>query len=159
MSDSLIGRKSISCTLTGHRKLGKGFDIVQLERAVDDVINKGVTIFYCGMATGFDLIAAKVVLERKSGNRDIKLIACVPCPDQERYYTLNEKKIYSEVLNACDEVKLVSEKYFNGCMLVRDRFMVDNCETVLAYLDGRNEGGTAYTVRYARCLDRRIYII
>ena len=159
MSDSLIGKKDISCALTGHRKLGEGFDIAKLEKAVDDVVERGVYIFYCGMATGFDLIAAKVVLERKKNNNSIKLIACVPCPYQERYYPADEKKCYKEVLNSCDEVKLVSEKYFNGCMLVRDRFMVDNCETVLAYLDGRKEGGTAYTVRYARCLDRRIYII
>lgn len=159
MSYNLIDKKNISCALTGHRKLGESFDISLVERAIDSFIGEGILNFYCGMAMGFDLIAAKVVLERKKSNPEIKLIACVPCPNQDKYYSAEEKKKYGELLKSCDEVKLLSEKYFNGCMLVRDRFMVDSCGHLIAYLAGRNEGGTAYTVRYAKCLDRRIYVI
>ena len=49
---------------------------------------------------------------------------------------------------AADKVIYVSETYYNGCMLVRNRRLVDNSSVCVAYLTHAG-GGTAYTVRYA----------
>lgn len=129
-----------------------------LKTAVERLISEGVENFYCGMAMGFDLIAAEVVLEEKKLHPDVKLIACVPCPDQQKRYPAEDKEKYERILPLCDKVEIVSDCYYRGCMLTRDRFMVDNCSRVLAYMD-RNDGGTAYTVGYAKSKSKQIYIM
>ena len=138
--------------------MGKSFDLSMLKTAVERLILQGFENFYCGMAMGFDLIAAEVVLDAKKFYPHVKLIACVPCPDQQRSYPEEEKKKYERLLPLCDKVEILSDHYYRGCMLARDRFMVDNCSCVLAYMD-RNDGGTAYTVRYAKSKNKQIYIM
>lgn len=155
MSDNLIAN---SCAFTGHREIGFGFDIGLLMNTVEKFINEGIVRFYCGMAMGFDLIAADVVLEMKKLYPDVQLIACVPCPNQERYYPENEKNKYKRILAQCDKVEVLSDGYYNGCMFVRDRFMVDNSNRVLAYMN-KPVGGTAYTVKYAKSKKKEVYLI
>lgn len=158
MSDSLVKDCACSCAFTGHRKMGESFDINLLNRAVDDLISKGYVNFYCGMAMGFDLIAAGVVLQAKKNHPQIKLIACVPCPKQQKYFPSEEKDKYERIISLCDKVEILSEKYYKGCMLARDRFMVDNSGCVLAYMN-KTDGGTAYTVKYAKSKNKEIFII
>lgn len=158
MPYNLSIESSRSCAFTGHRIMGKNFRLSMLQLAVESLIAEGVENFYCGMAMGFDLIAAEVVLEKKKVHSHVRLIACVPCPDQQKKYPAEEKEKYERILPLCDKVELVSEHYYKGCMLTRDRFMVDNCSRVLAYMD-RNDGGTAYTVTYAKSKNKNIYIM
>ena len=150
--------KDISCAFTGHRQMGENFNPTLFKQTVEQFILQGIKYFYCGMAMGFDLIAADVVLELKEKYPHVVLIACVPCPDQEKNFPTEEKEKYKRILPLCDKVARLSESYYRGCMLARDRFMVDNCHRVLAYLD-RQDGGTAYTVRYAKSKKRDIYIM
>lgn len=54
-------------------------------------------------------------------------------------------------MERCDERVVLHERYETGCMFERNRYMVDRCDMVLAYLRGACEkGGTYYTVRYAQ---------
>ena len=158
MSDSL-NKYKLSCALTGHRRIGGGLDVSKLNQTIESVIEQGTVSFYCGMAIGFDLIAAAAVLECKKKHPKVKLIACIPCPEQDKYYSSSEREKYRNILQQCDDVIIVNERYFDGCMLVRDRFMVDNCEKIIAYFDGRSDGGTAYTVKYAKSKNREIIIV
>lgn len=157
MSDNLNKEKDLSCAFTGHRIIREDFNSLLFERTVENLITQGVTTFYSGMAMGFDLIAADAVLKEKERNSQIKLIACVPCPEQQRNYPLTEKKKYERIIALCDEVVILSERYYKGCMLARDRYMVDNCDVVLAYMN-KLDGGTAYTVRYAQSKRKKIFI-
>lgn len=145
------------CAFTGHRNLKDDFDLGVLKETIEGTINDGVDTFYNGMARGFDLIAAKCVIELKEKYPHIKLIACVPCPKQEKYFSKKDKELYYEVLKNCDEVKLLSQGYYNGCMFVRNRYMVDNSSRVIAY--NREDGGTAYTVKYALDMLKEVYLI
>ena len=158
MSYSLI-KNGLSCTLTGHRKLGGDFNELSLKNAIENAVKGGAESFYCGMAIGFDLIAAEHVLECKKTHPHVRLIGCIPCPEQDKYFSPPERRKYASLLKQCDEVITVNDSYFNGCMLVRDRFMVDNCDLIIAYFDGRYEGGTAYTLRYAKSKNKKIVII
>ena len=54
-----------SCAFSGHRILDDNFDIKVLDREIKQLIDGGTEIFYCGMARGFDLIAAECVLKYK----------------------------------------------------------------------------------------------
>ena len=44
---------------------------------------------------------------------------------------------------------------FNGrtCFLDRDEFLVENASLLIAFYDGREKGGTYYTLKKANCLD------
>ena len=137
-----------NCAFTGHRILQKDFDYNLLDRVIFNLIQGGTKNFFCGMATGFDLAAAESVLQYKK-DFDIKLIACIPCLGQEKNFNKKNKEKYTKVLEKCDEKKVLSEKYFDGCMFVRDWFMVDNCDVLVTY-QRRKSGGTSYTVNYAK---------
>ncbi len=50
------------CAFTGHRNVEKGeVDEKLVEKCVLNLIERGTTGFFCGMARGFDLIVGKVV--------------------------------------------------------------------------------------------------
>lgn len=150
--------KRKTCAFTGHRRVGDDVDVAFLKESVQGMIDGGYECFLCGMAMGFDLIAAQIVLELKEDNPKIKLVACVPCPGQEKYYPSAEKKKYAEILQKCDEVLVLSDVYYRGCMHARDRYMVDHCNILLAY-DRRHEGGTYYTVGYAVEKNKKIFAV
>lgn len=143
-----------TCTFTGHREL-VDLDVVLLDRVIKNLIKNGCKKFLCGMAQGFDLTAAESVLALKNEFPDIGLIACVPCEGQSRYFSSADKARYDRVLKNCSEVIVLAERYYQGCMHVRDRFMVDNSDTVVCYLR-KKSGGTYYTVKYAKAHDKKI---
>ncbi|MBR0282920.1 MAG: hypothetical protein IJQ81_15270 [Oscillibacter sp.] len=53
----------------------------------------------------------------------------------------------------------MQKEYSEGCMLERNRFMVDHVDMLLAVYNGEWRGGTAATVRYAKKSRKRILII
>lgn len=150
--------KIFCCAFTGHRNVREDLNLNVLTAVIKSLVENGVTTFLNGMARGFDLIAAQCVLKLKNEYPQIKLIACVPCPNQEKYFSEEDKKTYYKVLEGCDEVKLLSKCYYKTCMLVRDRYMVDNCAHLIAYYRGE-EGGTEYTLRYADDKEIEVYAL
>ncbi len=147
------------CAFTGHRNIKEDFSEEKLEKSVLYLIeNRNVDTFLCGMARGFDLIAGQLIIKLKGKYPYLKLIACVPCRGQESLFSSQAAKLYSDTLKGCDEVKVLSERYYNGCMQARDRYMVDNADVVLGYLN-EGSGGTYYTVSYAEQKGKELYII
>lgn len=53
----------------------------------------------------------------------------------------------------------VNWKYHDGCMLERNRYLVDHTACLLAVYNGERRGGTAMTVRYAQKLEREIILL
>jgi uncharacterized phage-like protein YoqJ len=150
--------KSKCCAFTGHRKLYDNFSEERLKNNIKNLIALGIDTFFDGMAMGFDLKAARCVLDLKEQFGNIKLIACIPCMGQEKYFPPELKEEYYKILSSCDCVEVLANKYYNGCMYLRDRFMVDNSDNILAYLHEDN-GGTLYTVTYAHTKNKQIYIM
>ncbi len=118
-----------------------------LDKAIDDAIEKGVKRFICGGAIGFDTMAAKAVLKKKQTN-DIVLEIAVPCRDQADKWSKKQQLEYQEILTSADKVTYLFDKFVTGCMHFRDAFMVDNSDILIAYYRGR-AGGTQYTFLYA----------
>ena len=148
---------SRSCALTGHRHLQADFDENVLSDTLEQLIKEGCHKFYCGMALGFDLTALSYLLKLKK-KYEITIEACIPFAGQERFFSEEDKQLYRELLEGCDQKTVLSEKYFNGCYMVRNRYMVDNSEIILAYCR-QNSGGTVYTVEYARKSGKTIYFL
>ena len=143
------------CAFTGHRVLANtDFDELLLERVIENLIKTGTKRFLCGMAIGFDLKCAQAVAALK-GKYDIELVAYLPCANQSERFSDKNKRLYNEMLSACDEVIILEPEYVRGCMQKRDRYLVDNCDVLVSFLR-RNSGGTHYTVNYAKKLNKKI---
>ena len=149
-----------SCAFTGHRALDENFSARKLRKEIKNAVEKGVETFYCGMAMGFDLLAGEEVVKLKKKNEKIKLIACIPCYQQEKNFSQEDKKRYSKLLKKADETVFVSENYFKGCMQKRDRYMADRADMLITYCK-KKTGGTAYTVSYfqKKYKDRKIIFL
>ena len=137
-----------ACAFTGHRDLKEDFSVEEVKKAILTRIEQGVTVFYNGMASGFDLVSADELLKFKK-DYSIKLVACVPYPNQSSKYTPEEKAKYDEILANADEVVTLSDHYYKGCFLVRNDYMIERSDCMIAYLT-ENTGGTAYTVKKFR---------
>lgn len=139
-------RKVSACAFTGHRDLDADFSEKALREETEKLILRGVTDFYNGMAMGFDLIAAETVLKLKKKYPKIRLIACIPCYNQERGFTDKDKKRYVKILKKADEKVQLADEYYRGCMQVRDKYMAERADVMIAYCK-KETGGAAYTVR------------
>lgn len=127
------------------------FQIFQkrLFTTIEDLIDDGCRTFYSGMAMGFDIIAAEAVLYFREKVDGIKLICAVPFENQEINFPNDWKNRYNFLINACDEVVVISKEYHNGCYQNRNKFMVDNSDYVITWYDGQL-GGTKNTLLYAQ---------
>ena len=130
-------------------------DAALLDRVLTGLIKNGCKRFLCGVAKGFDLSAAESVISLKTVYPDVELVACIPCASQYSSLSRVDKRRYFRILSFCSETVELSETYYNGCMHVRDRFMVDNSNIVLCYLRERS-GGTYYTVKYAEKCGKKV---
>ena len=135
-----------ACVFTGHRQLDADFSKQKLEKAIETLLREGIFTFYNGMAMGFDMLAAETTLELKKKYPQIRLIACIPCYGQEKYFSETDKKRYVRILQQADEKRVLSDHYYNGCMQMRDRYMVQRADRMIAYCN-KTEGGAAFTVR------------
>lgn len=139
-------KKLSACAFTGHRDLGADFSEQKLKNETEKLILRGVTVFYNGVAMGFDLIAAETVLKLKKKYLQIRLIACIPCYNQERSYSEKDKKRYVKVLKKADERVQLADEYYRGCMQARDKYIAERADVMIAYCK-KETGGAAYTVR------------
>ena len=140
-------QKRWACALTGHRALPPDFNVNGLYDKLEELILRGCDTFFCGMAQGFDLTALKCLVSLKQKYK-FYLEACIPYEGHESGFSAESKKDFYELISWCDKKSVMFEKYRDGCFLVRDRYMVDCADAVLAYCTKRT-GGTAYTVNYA----------
>ena len=144
--------KEKTCCFTGHRELPEE-QLPQLKQTLFKVIvrlaSQGVTRFACGGALGFDTLAAQMVLMVKEAFPQIELLLILPCKTQEKYWPKEDQEIYREILARADRVVFVSETYTQGCMQKRNRLLVKGSSVCVCYCT-KKQGGTFYTVRYAR---------
>ncbi len=159
-----------SCAFTGHRpkKFLWGYNeadarCVALKKALAEEITKlvdaGYTDFFSGMAEGTDAWAAMAVLALKEKNPALRLHCVLPCEGQAEGWSASARERYFSILEQADDIVYVSRKYSKGCMLKRNRYLVDHATCLLAVYNGEWRGGTAMTVRYARKLGREIIIL
>lgn len=138
-----------TCAITGHRVFGAKFSNAALYAQLQALIEQGYTTFYCGMAIGFDLQCAEFLLLLRDEFPQVRLIACIPCEDQSDKFSKTDQLRYRKVRRECDEEVVLHPHYVTGCMLERNRYMVDRADILFAYLE-RMRGGTYYTVHYAQ---------
>jgi uncharacterized phage-like protein YoqJ len=134
---------------TGHRpnKLG-GFNNVAYLRLVAIaerwIRNNNPSKIISGMAQGWDQALAQAAV-----NCGIPFICALPFKGQENKWSYKSQRYYNKLLSKADEVIYVcDEGYEPYKMQIRNEWMVDNCDIVLAMWDGTT-GGTLNCLKYA----------
>lgn len=161
---------NIACAFTGHRpkKLPWRYDetdsrCVALKEKLTEQIARlaeaGVTDFFSGMAEGTDVYWAQIVLDLRKKKPALNLHCVLPCEGQADSWSDSAQERYHTIVGQADFVDYVSRKYYDGCMLARNRRLVDQAGILLAVYNGEQRGGTAATVRYARKAGREIIMI
>ena len=164
-ADIAFGKRSLfmdiekTCCFTGHRpdKLPwrddegdpRGMELkLRLARAVEDAYAQGKRHFMCGMALGADFYFCDAVLELRQRRREVTLEACIPCEEQAARWRERDRQRYFSLIERCDRETMVQQRYDKGCMLRRNRYMVDRSSLLIAVYNGML-GGTMYTLQYA----------
>ena len=144
--------EAATAAFTGHRwydSSRKHSVRKKIEECVREAYRNGITNFISGMAIGFDLLAAEVVLSLRHECPSITLTAVLPFREQaSRFNELNKCRYY-KCLSQADDIVILSNDYTAKCYLERDRFMVEHSSLLIACYDGRNRGGTFWTVNFA----------
>jgi uncharacterized phage-like protein YoqJ len=138
--------------VTGHRpdKLGNEYNMKgpiskKIYSRLDDLVAQlKPTKIITGMALGVDMIFANLAINRK-----IPLIAAIPFVGQEKKWPIESQRIYNRILSYAEQKVIVSpEGYASWKMQVRNEWMVNRCDILIAVWDG-TEGGTYNCVNYA----------
>jgi len=151
--------RKITCCFTGHR--ADKLPWVNDERspmclalrtaiydAVDAVYASGWRRFICGMANGCDTYFGEAVVALREEHPDIILEAAIPYEGQERAWKAEQRLRYARLAESCDRVTVLSPFYHRGCMMERNRYMVDRSSVLIAVYGG-GSGGTKNTLEYA----------
>lgn len=125
---------------------------------IEKSILDGYKYFISGMAIGFDMICAEIILEMKKKYEDIKLICAIPCENQDKLWANEFKVRYKKILNNADIIRYISKEYTQNCMIERNEYMLKNSSRVIALYDGK-PGGTHSTVLKAKKLGIETIII
>ena len=151
--------RETTCSFTGHRpeKLPWRGDESdprclalkeRLAAAVEDAYDKGMRHFMCGMARGADFYFCDAVLELRERRSGVTLEAVIPCEEQAARWSERERERWFSLVERCDGETMLQHHYEKGCMLRRNRYLVDHSSMLIAVYDGML-GGTMYTLSYA----------
>jgi uncharacterized phage-like protein YoqJ len=141
---------------TGHRpnKLG-GYSPLAVKKVTDLALSclqeYAPSLVISGMALGWDSALAYAALELQ-----IPLTCAIPFIGQEKMWPASSQKWYHETLARATTVITCSPGGYDvRKMQIRNCWMVDHCDTVLALWNGTS-GGTANCIGYAKSIGRPI---
>lgn len=148
-------KKNISVAFTGHRTYDRSADY-KLREIIISLYERGYRHFLTGMAWGFDLAAAEVIIELKNQLPDIELIAVEPYPTFRQLFHGADARLYDKVKANASHSIAVGECGEKMGYIKRNDFLVENASVVIAWWSGTKRGGTAYTIRQARLANAEI---
>ena len=148
--------------LTGHRPERLGYPELDFETSPEwrkvinwlkeKILELNITDAYCGMATGCDIAYGIAVQElnnetwvNKIDRPKIKLHCILPCKNYN-----NKIKWHKILKSGADEWVELSDEFYKGCDNVRDQYMVDHSDSLIAVWDGNKSGGVWSTIRKAQ---------
>lgn len=121
----------------------------QITQAILRAVQAGAERFACGMARGCDFYFAEAVLGLRADRPKLRLEAWLPCEGQPARWPQEDQERYTGLLARCDQVILVERDYSEGCMLRRNRAMLDRADRLISVYSGGG-GGTGQAVAYAK---------
>ena len=162
-----------SCAFTGYRPGRFVFKekedhpaCLLLKSRIMDEIKKlyecGIRRFYTGCAQGVDLWAGEAVLQLRETHADVRLICVLPYAGHESRWKEEQQRRCRRLVEKCDETVTLSASADGKSYLMRNRFLVEQTDILLAVYSEEScprRSGTGYTVNYARSLGRKIIFL
>lgn len=161
---------------TGHRQLNGQYynrsnpstDWVMLRNYLNTVL-MGLTTqesnptdhFISGLAIGVDTLAAECVGHMRTFVKTpIKLTGAMPFPSQPSKWPQQTQDHFQYICALCNEVVTVSpDPYHPSKMKIRNEWMVDHSDYVIAIWSGIEKGGTWNCITYARSHGKPVLLI
>jgi uncharacterized phage-like protein YoqJ len=149
--------------VTGHRpdKLGGEYNVkgpytqhihTQLK---DAIATLKPTLMISGLALGVDTIWALLAMELS-----IPLMAVIPFPSQDNKWGRESQKLYAilkEYARKTGGLKVTgTDPYEYWKMDIRNQYMVNNCDLLIAVYNGDKKGGTFNCLTYAESVEKPI---
>lgn len=145
-----------SIAVTGHRPERLGYSELDskiskewrnlIENLKIILLKAGVTDAYCGMANGCDIAYGLAIYELKyKEGYSIKLHCVLPCKNYN-----SENYWYKILKDAADEWVELSDEFYKGCDNVRDQYMIDHSDKLVAIWDDNKSGGVWSTIKKAQ---------
>jgi uncharacterized phage-like protein YoqJ len=135
---------------TGHRTYD-GTANGLLRATIGELYNEGARHFRVGMAEGFDLAAAELVVELMASDDSIILEACIPWPTFNAHLNADERVRYNHILSHATIVRYSDNAYHPAVFRHRNDMLIENASIVVAWWSGA-KGGTEYTLKKAKKL-------
>ena len=159
-----------TCCFTGHRPMRLPFGFEEkhpvclalkeiLRKEIIKKVEQGCIRFISGVALGTDMICSEIVLDLKEQYPNIKLICAIPHEEQAAKWNEEHRTRYFDIIERSDSMVLISHQYTPTCYIERNRYMVDNSMHLVAVYDGKEKGGSAFTISYARAKGLFITVI
>ena len=134
-----------------------------LTKVIERAAAVGYKVFISGGALGVDQIAADAVINCRVNNpafKHIKLVIARPFPSQDSKWPLYAREKFQAMLHIADQVVDVSpDPYAPWKMQLRNEWMVNRSEAVIAVWNGEEKGGTWNCIQYAIKRQRDILFI
>lgn len=147
-----------ACCVTGHRDIPAGkLDYVKeaLQKEIMQAVEDGYTHFISGFEKGVDLLFSSIVADLMTENSALTLEAAIPY--RNRLNTTD--RLFHRLIGKCNIVGVHSETYSPNCFMKRNRFKVSQALRIIVVYDGRERGGTFFTMRYAYFQKRDVKVI
>jgi len=156
---------------TGHRKIGGEYynrvnpsaEWMLLKNYLDSIVyffmrDHNVTHFITGLAIGVDMLGAEsVALCRSFIKTPITLTGAMPFPSQRKKWPKPTRDHWHDTCSLCNEVVSISaDPYHPTKMQIRNEWMVDQSNYVIAIWDSRMKGGTWNCIKYAQSKDKPV---
>ncbi len=140
--------RSRTAAFSGHRSYkmrgGDPADTAsRLRETLVNLISEGYDTFLCGMAEGFDLMAAGEVLRLREEFPGVRLVAVVPFRGQAERFPMAVTAEYRRVLSLADCVEVLAENYDPRCYHRRNDYLLTNASCMVFFYNG-SPGGTHY---------------
>lgn len=145
--------------ITGHRPQRLNFNMDVNHKDWDKVktwlkekiIELNVDIVFCGMAEGCDIMTGIVVCDLIDAGYKINLVCVLPCKDYGK-----KNKYFGKLKKYASKWIELSDEFYKGCDNIRDKYMADNCDIMIAIWDGNKNGGVWSTINKAKIAGKKI---
>lgn len=144
--------KEHSAVFIGHSSCPK-VTVKNITPFIENLVCKGVNVFYNGGMGQFDRITAQAVFNLKKlyPDRKIKNILVIPYLNYKKY----DKALFDEVVFPFEK-QHESSVFYTSAIPKRNHYMIDNAAFALCYVSGA-PGGATDSYKYA--LDKGLQVL
>lgn len=103
---------------------------------IEKAVRTGHHQFLCGFTAGIDFLFAETVLELREKNPSITLESVLAYESEAAAWDETIRDRYYDLLAQCSRERLLQTRYTPGCLVQRNKYLVDHTDLLLTMTDG-----------------------